>query len=100
MESDALVHGVPLPMLVAVGVALLGGMAGLLRWFAVRLLGDIDERLDAHARDVARIDEAMQRLIADLPIHYQRREDAVREIAALHAKLDRIYELVIALRRE
>jgi len=100
MEGEVLTPSVPLSMLLAVGAAVLGGLFGMLKWFASRMLSDIDERLDAHARDVARIDDAMQRLVAEMPIHYHRREDAVREIAAMHSKLDRIYELVISLRRE
>lgn len=97
MEGDVLMSGISLPMLVGVGGAVLGGVFGLLKWFAGRLLDDIEARLtriDAVARDVDRVDGDLKRLLAELPIHYQRREDAIREFTAINTKLDRLYELI------
>ena len=40
------------------------------------------------------------RLRAVLPLHYQRRDDSIREYTAMNAKLDRIYELIMESRRD
>lgn len=80
-----------MPLIIGVGGALIGGVFVLLKWFSSRLLSDIDKRL-------ARIDDLERRfeqLIADLPLHYQRKEDAVRELTTINAKLDRLYELLV-----
>lgn len=91
MEGDVMLSGVGLPALLSVGGALVGGVFALLRWFSARMLSDIDARL-------LRIDEVEQRvdkLLADLPVHYMRREDHIRELTAIHAKLDRLYEILL-----
>jgi len=95
MEGDVLMSGVSLTSLVAIGGAVLGGLFGMLKWFASRLLSDIEERLDAHAREVSRLDGDLKRLMAELPLHYQRREDAIREYTVINVKLDRLYELIL-----
>lgn len=103
MEGDVtagmIVH--VMPIIIAVGGAVLGGVFALLKWFAGRLLADIEERLeriDAVAREVDRVDSDLKRLMAELPVHYQRREDAIREYTAMNAKLDRIWEALIEVR--
>ncbi|MEW6560641.1 MAG: hypothetical protein AB1412_10660 [Pseudomonadota bacterium] len=101
MEGDVMLSGVGLPALLSVGGVVLGGVFALLRWFAARLLSDIEaqlERIDAVAREVDRVDGDLKRLMAELPIHYQRREDAIREYTAVNAKLDRIWEALIEVR--
>jgi len=90
MEGDVMLSGVGLPTLFVVGGVVLGGVFGLLKWFASRLLADIEQRF-------ARIDDLetrFERLRAELPLYYQRREDAIRELTAINAKLDRLYELL------
>lgn len=101
MEGDVLMSGIGLPALIGFGGAVLGGVFALLKWFAGRLLADIEarlERIDAVAREVDRVDADLKRLVAELPIHYQRREDAIREYTAVNAKLDRIWEALIEVR--
>lgn len=101
MEGDVLMSGAGLPVLLAVGGAVLGGVFALLKWFASRLLADIEarlERIDAVAREVDRVDADLKRLMAELPVHYQRRDDAIREYTAVNAKLDRIWEALIEVR--
>ncbi len=103
MEGDVLMPGMDWTLVLAIGGAVLGGVFGLLRWFALRLLSDIDAkmaRIDAISREVERVDSDLKRLMADLPLHYQRRDDAIREYTAMNAKLDRIYELIMEIRRE
>lgn len=101
MDGDVLMAGASLPALLAFCGAVLGGVFALLRWFAARLLSDIEkrlERIDAVAREVDRVDGDLKRLMAELPVHYQRREDAIREYTAVNAKLDRIWEALIEVR--
>jgi len=38
--------------------------------------------------------------LAELPLHYQRREDAIREYAAINAKLDKLYDLLLKEHKE
>lgn len=79
------------PMLLTFAGVVAGGLVAMMRWLAARLLADIDQRL-------ARIDEVearVDKLLADLPVHYMRREDHIRELTAIHAKLDRLYEILL-----
>lgn len=95
MEGDVLMQGVPLPALIAVGGVVLGGVFGLVKWFAGRMIDEIEERL----KRIDDLENRFERLMAELPLHYQRREDAIREYTAMNAKLDRIYELMMELRK-
>lgn len=101
MEGDVLGVGVSLPVLLSVGGVVVGGVWSLLVWFARRMLEDIDERLariDQVASEVSRVDAEVKRLIAELPLHYQRRDDAIREYTSLNAKIDRIYEVMMEMK--
>jgi cell division protein FtsB len=85
-----------MPTAVAVALAVLGGVFGLLRWFAARLLQDIEQRL-------ARIDEVdarMKALVANLPLQYQRRDDAIREMAQADERYQRAVEQIIKTLRD
>lgn len=91
MEGDVLMPQIPLSALLAVGGVVLGGVFALLKWFAGRLLSDIDARL----MRIDEVEERVDKLVADLPVHYMRREDHIRELTAIHAKLDRLYEILL-----
>lgn len=96
MEGDLLMGALNMPTAVAVALAVLGGVFGLLRWFAARLLQDIEQRL-------ARIDEVdarMKALVANLPVQYQRRDDAIREMAQADERYQRAVEQIIRTLRE
>lgn len=80
-----------LPSLLSTGAAILAGVFALLRWFAARLLADIDARL----KRIDEIEQRLDRMAEELPLHYVRREDHIREMTAISAKLDRIYELLM-----
>lgn len=65
------------------------------------LFTQIDKRLDARfasietvgrevVGDVSRIDADLKQLRVDLPLHYQRREDAVREYTVMLARVDAV----------
>lgn len=83
-----------------VGLAV-GALVLVARAFGHRLMREIDarfDRIDALSREVARVDGDLKCLIAELPIHYQRREDAIREYTSVNAKLDRIWWALIEVR--
>lgn len=81
--------------------AVVGMMVGLVRWMGQRIMADIDARMgriDGVMREVARVDGDLKRLVAELPMHYQRREDAIREYTTINAKIDRLTEVLIDIR--
>lgn len=104
MEGDVMLSGAGLPALLAVGGALLGGVFALLKWFAGRLLADIEDKLsridEIDQRVSSRVDgleTRIERVLAELPVHYQRRDDAIREYTTLNAKMDRLYEVIMEI---
>lgn len=81
---------------------LLAGLFFIGRGLAQRLLREMDtrfNRIDVLAAEVARVDSDLKRLIADLPMHYQRRDDAIREYTTINSKIDRVIEVLIDIRR-
>jgi hypothetical protein len=89
--GDLVTSGVPLAWLIAIGGTVVGGVFALLKWFAGRMLAEIEGRL----KRIDDIEARFERLLAELPLHYQRRDDAIREYTAINAKLDRLYELMM-----
>lgn len=84
--------------IVAIGGTVAGILAGLVRWMGQRIMADIDARLsrmDEVMGEVSRVDADLKRLVAELPMHYQRRDDAIREYTTINVKLDRLYELIL-----
>ncbi len=88
MEGNAI--DVNFPMVLTFAGLVLGGVFALLKWFAARLVADIEKRLGR----IDDLESRFERLMAELPLHYQRREDAIREYTAINTKLDRLYELL------
>jgi hypothetical protein len=88
----------PLPaVLLSAAVLLIGGVVGVAAWtvrtMASRLITELDRRLqyiDHVAEEVQRVDADLKRLMIELPIHYQRREDAVRDTTTLMARVDAV----------
>lgn len=96
MEGDVLpMAGVTWQMLAAGGAAVLGGVFGLLRWFAMRFI----QRIDDMANEVSRLDDNLKRLVAEAAT-YQRREDAAREAAAADDRYQRTVERLISTLRD
>ena len=98
MEGDVLLASLPIGWMIAVAVAVVMGMGGFFRWFARYMLGELEKRLariDAVSDEVRRLDGELKRVMVELPMQYQRREDAIREYVAINAKLDRLYELMM-----
>lgn len=72
-----------------------GFLIGMIRWLITRMISNLDKRMEEQAKQWQKTDEDMKRLMTDLPLHYQRRDDAIREYTAIHTKLDRLYELQV-----
>ena len=94
-------------LLIPIILAALAVMGGLLAWLirtmVSRLMTDLDARfarMELRLGDVERLESEFARLRAELPLHYQRRDDSIREYTAMNAKLDRIYELIMESRRD
>ena len=101
-EYEVGVSGIRLVMggVMMIGVVV-GLMVGLVRWMGQRIMADIDARMgriDGVMNEVARVDADLKRLVAELPMHYQRREDAIREYTTINAKIDRLTEVLIDIR--
>jgi len=98
MEGDVLFAALPLGWMLAFGAAMVMGIGGLMRWFARYMLGELEKRLariETVSEEVRRIEGELKRLMMELPMQYQRRDDAIREYVAINAKLDRLYELMM-----
>ena len=88
---------------VALGVAAL--FAGLVKFFLDRYLAQIEKRFDqigdaiaGETAGVSALREELLRLKAELPIHYVRREDDIRNQTVINAKLDALYMKIEGLR--
>lgn len=79
-------------------VIVVGGLIALavlsVRAYASRLFSEIERKL---AR-LDHVEEQLSRLIAELPLHYQRRDEAIREYTAMNAKLDRLWDALVEMR--
>lgn len=77
-----------------------GVLVGVIRWLVVRAVADVDRRVTSAERRVDCAEEDVRKLLAELPIAYQRRDDAIREYSAINVKLDRLYTLLLAQREQ
>lgn len=94
MSEYQIAGGVPITWILSVSGILLGGVFGLLKWFAGRMIDEIETRL----KRIDDLESRFERLMAELPLHYQRREDAIREYTTINAKIDRLTEVLIDIR--
>lgn len=81
-------------------------LIGIIKWLIGRMIRNLDERLKTNNDDctakwmqidvsLKQTDADLKRLMTQLPIEYQRREDSIREYTAINSKLDRLYELLM-----
>ncbi len=70
-----------------------GFLIGIIQWLIKRMAGNLDARLSEQAALWQKTDSDLKKLMVDLPLYYQRREDAIREYTNINFKLDRMYEL-------
>jgi hypothetical protein len=82
--------------------AIVGGVFAAIRWLAAELKRQIDTRLDRveaaerlRADELRRLERDIHALRSELPMHYVRREDHIRDITAFSVKLDRIYTVLL-----
>ncbi|TCW31431.1 hypothetical protein [Gulbenkiania mobilis] len=94
MTEYQIADGIPITWLLSVSGIVLGGVFGLLKWFAGRMIDEIETRL----KRIDDLEGRFERLMAELPLHYQRREDAIREYTTINAKIDRLTEVLIDIR--
>ncbi len=94
MSEYQIAGGIPITWLLSVSGIVLGGVFGLLKWFAGRMIDEIETRL----KRIDDLESRFERLMAELPLHYQRREDAIREYTTINAKIDRLTEVLIDIR--
>ena len=94
MSEYQIVGGPPIAWLLSISGIVLGGVFGLLKWFAGRMIDEIETRL----KRIDDLEIRFERLMAELPLHYQRREDAIREYTTINAKIDRLTEVLIDIR--
>ena len=94
MSEYRIAGGIPITWLLSVSGIVLGGVFGLLKWFAGRMIDEIETRL----KRIDDLESRFERLMAELPLHYQRREDAIREYTTINAKIDRLTEVLIDIR--
>lgn len=87
-------------------------LAGLVAAWSLILLGfvkaalnrgqvETDKRfagLGETAKDYARLERSLLELKAELPLHYVRKEDDIRQQVTINAKLDRLAEKIDELR--
>ena len=94
MSEYQIAGGIPITWLLSVSGIVLGGVFGLLKRFAGRMIDEIETRL----KRIDDLESRFERLMAELPLHYQRREDAIREYTTINAKIDRLTEVLIDIR--
>lgn len=75
-------------------------LVGIIKWLIARMIANLDMRMAEQAKQWQRTDADLKRLMTELPLHYQRRDDAIREYTAMNTKLDRIYEILMRLMRK
>lgn len=94
MSEYQIAGGIPVTWLLSASGIVLGGVFGLLKWFAGRMIDEIETRL----KRIDDLESRFERMMAELPLHYQRREDAIREYTTINAKIDRLTEVLIDIR--
>jgi hypothetical protein len=87
-----------IPIILA-AMAVMGGLlAWLIRTMVGRVMADLDtrfDRMETRLTEVDKLEAEFARLRAELPLHYQRRDDSIREYTVINVKLDRLYELIL-----
>jgi len=84
-----------------------GIFVGSVKFFLTRYLAQIEKRFDqleeamrSEAAGVTALREEFLRLKAELPVHYVRREDDVRNQTVLNSKLDALYMKIADLKEK
>jgi hypothetical protein len=94
MGGEVMLFGMPFGTALAVLGTVLAGVIGTLKWFAGRMLSEIETRL----KRIEELEDRFDRLMTELPLYYQRRDDAIREYTAINAKIDRLTDVLIDIK--
>jgi len=88
----------PLWQLIGTGITLLGGFLGVLKLVVAAIERRLDQRfetMDSRFEELAKdsdrlrqVELGLERLRGEMPLHYVRREDFVRNQTIIEAKLD------------
>lgn len=65
-----------------------GMLIGVIRILIGRMVVDIERRMEDVVRQAGRLDGDVKRLMTELPLQYQRREDSVRETTQMLVRID------------
>ncbi|MEO1752031.1 hypothetical protein [Thiofaba sp. EF100] len=93
MVTEAVIPGWIVPLAVLLVSGMIGAAVWTVRTMAIRLISELDRRLariDEVAAEVTRVDADLKKLMIELPMHYQRREDAIRETTVVLARIDAV----------
>lgn len=93
MVTEAVIPGWIVPLAVLLVSGMIGAAVWTVRTMAMRLISELDRRLariDEVAAEVTRVDADLKKLMIELPMHYQRREDAIRETTVVLARIDAV----------
>lgn len=80
---------IPASVVLIIAAGAVGGLFALARWMLGRMIREVDL-----------LEGRFERLLAELPVKYQMRDDSIREYTAINARLDRIYELLLMQQSE
>lgn len=81
----------PVWQMISIAVTILGAFVGVMKMLLVQMERRLDQRFAVVDKDSERLREIeirMERLHGEMPLHYVRREDWVRNQSIIEAKLD------------
>lgn len=81
----------PVWQMVSIAVTILGAFVGVMKMLLVQMERRLDQRfaiVDKDSERLRQVEIGMERLRGDMPLHYVRREDWVRNQSIIESKLD------------
>lgn len=79
--------------LITFGIALISAFAAVLKILFAQFVKNMDGRfasLHEDAKNWSRVERELLRFMADIPLHYVRREDYVRNQTVIESKIDAV----------
>ena len=81
----------PVWQMLSIGGAILGAFVGLVKMLLMQMERRLEQRfavIDKDSERLRQVELGMERLRGEMPLHYVRREDWVRNQTIIEAKLD------------
>ncbi|SDZ39357.1 hypothetical protein [Pseudomonas salomonii] len=81
----------PVWQMISIAVTILGAFVGVMKMLLVQMERRLDQRfaiVDKDSERLRQVEIGMERLRGDMPLHYVRREDWVRNQSIIESKLD------------